>query len=427
MNDAALDADVVVVGAGVAGLSAAAALRTAGRRVALIEAGARIGGRALTTRPALLGGAPFDHGAGWLHAADRNPLAAIARAHGDVLHDSDRGRARRVFVDGRPATAAGLAACDAGEERLAALAAARLGHPGDPSLADAMGTAASDPWVATALTWEGAIIAAADADVLSLRDWRTNELEGSNLLPEGGVGALVARRLGPAAGDVALDTPATAIEWQVAGGVRVHTPAGMLRARACVVTVSTGVLAARTIRFAPDLPDRIWAAVEGLPMGLLSKVALRARDGDRLGLPDRCLLHGQLGPGRLAMTYDAWPLGADHLVGYFGGRAAWALAGDPVGAEAFARAELRRTLGRDAVLAPGAVVTDWGSDPLFRGAYAYAVPGRAAMRAQLAEPLAEGRLLFAGEATRADGLAGTVGGAYLSGQDAARTVMRWHR
>ena len=40
----------------------------------------------------------------------------------------------------------------------------------------------------------------------------------------------------------------------------------------------------------------------------------------------------------------------------------------------------------------------------------------------MAEPIAEGRLAFAGEAWRDDGLAGTVGGAWLSGEDAARAV-----
>jgi monoamine oxidase len=88
----------------------------------------------------------------------------------------------------------------------------------------------------------------------------------------------------------------------------------------------------------------------------------------------------------------------------------------------FARSELRRRFGAraDAVFADqGAVVTGWGADSFVRGAYAYARPGQAGARAQLAEPLADGHLLFAGEACH-DGLAGTVGGAYLSGTAAAR-------
>src|SRR5579859_2926504 len=64
------DVDVVVVGAGVAGLAAASQLRARGRSCALLEAADRIGGRAWTTHPAALGGKPFDHGASWLHTAE---------------------------------------------------------------------------------------------------------------------------------------------------------------------------------------------------------------------------------------------------------------------------------------------------------------------------------------------------------------------
>ncbi|MBC7802180.1 MAG: FAD-dependent oxidoreductase, partial [Gemmatimonadaceae bacterium] len=65
------------------------------------------------------------------------------------------------------------------------------------------------------------------------------------------------------------------------------------------------------------------------------------------------------------------------------------------------------------------LVTGWAADPLTLGAYAYAPPGKAGMRGQLAQACPAGRLLFAGEAVRTDGLAGTVGGAFLSGIDAA--------
>ena len=82
-------------------------------------------------------------------------------------------------------------------------------------------------------------------------------------------------------------------------------------------------------------------------------------------------------------------------------------------------------LGADALreLGPAAVVTGWGTDPLARGAYAYAGPGAAEARGVMAEASLEGRVLFAGEAYRTDGLAGTVGGAYLSGVAAAERLL----
>ena len=409
--------DVIVVGAGVAGLAAAAALREAGLPCTVLEAASRIGGRAWTDYPAVLGGAAFDHGAAWLHAADRNPLAAIARAHGEVLHDSDALRHEVTIRDGAPATPADLAAYDAARAAFECRTSERLAGP-DISLAEAVGDAATMPWMASVLNWEGPIIAAADAAVLSLRDWSTNLLDAPNLQVEGGLGAFVARRLATPA---RLNTPVTAIAWGGAGIVA-HTPDGPIRAAACIVTVSTGVLAAGAIRFTPALPAAVEAAIGQLPMGKVFKVAIPAAGLDRLGLPPSCRLDSFIAqPGQPAMVFVAWPRGADHIIGYLGGSAA---AIEPRAAEDFARAQLRAMFGARAMsaLGPHAVITAWTANPFIRGAYAYAGSGHAGARARLAEPLAGGRLVFAGEANCTDGLAGTVGGAWLSGQRAAALV-----
>jgi monoamine oxidase len=202
-----------------------------------------------------------------------------------------------------------------------------------------------------------------------------------------------------------------------------ETPRGALKAGACIVTVSTGVLAAGGIAFDPPLPLGVQQAVHELPMGLLTKVALPATGADRLGLPASCSLHRQVAPGEPAMFFHAWPSGRDHVIGFAGGPTAWELARAGADAtEAFARAQLRDLLGARADALGAAVVTTWGTDPAHLGAYAYARTGHADARAALAQPLADGRLIFAGEATCTDGLAGTVGGAYLAGQQAARIV-----
>ncbi len=418
--------EVVVVGAGAAGLAAAAALRQAGRSTVLLEAGARCGGRAYTERPAALGGAAFDHGASWLHDAARNPLVQQAHERGDPLSEAPEMHTGRLFVGGRPATAAECQAYAAAEP---AWRGAVLGHldrlpPGfDSSLSAAGAGVAGDPWTPTLETWEGAVIAAADAGDLSLRDWHRNVLGGANLRVPGGLGAWVLRVFADEAAAAALVTPATRIDWS-GPGVRVETPAGTVHAGGCIVTVSTGVLGAGGIRFAPELPAATRQAIDGLPMGLLSKVALRAAGPDRLGLPDSCTVERRFAPGERGMMFQAWPDGADHLIGFFGGAAAWDLAlAAPGEAAAWARDQLRRTLGDDAAraIAPGGVETGWGRDPLFLGAYAYAAPGQSGQREVLGQALA-GRLVFAGEAVRSDGLAGTVGGAILSGRRAAGLV-----
>jgi monoamine oxidase len=122
------------------------------------------------------------------------------------------------------------------------------------------------------------------------------------------------------------------------------------------------------------------------------------------------------------MNFLCWPFGRPYLMGFFGGPGAWALAKEGyAGIEAFARDELRSMLGgnADRTLGP-ALISPWAADPAYRGAYAFATVGNFSARATLGTPLADGHLIFAGEAVLTDGRAGTVGGAWLSGREAAR-------
>src|SRR6516165_4091837 len=73
------NADVVIVGAGAAGIAAARRLARSGLSVMALEATARIGGRAWTCNVA---GLPLDLGCRWLHSADRNPWTRIAETAG---------------------------------------------------------------------------------------------------------------------------------------------------------------------------------------------------------------------------------------------------------------------------------------------------------------------------------------------------------
>jgi len=416
------DTDIVVIGAGVAGLAAAAKLRADGQDCLVIEAADRIGGRAHTTSPASLHGAWIDHGATWLHNAERNPLADVARATGETIIESDTARRWRLQIGTREVTPIERHSYDTAWQEFDATVRVRATAEPDIAFTDAMRPLNGNPWAATIELWEAAQIAAADPTRLSLRDWFLNDLDGTNLIIEGGIGAFVARRLGPAAGNVELDTPAIHVDWR--DSIIVDTPKGTIRARAAIVTVSTGVLAEH-LRFTPDLPDATRAAIAALPMGLLTKIALPEAEMGRLGLPENLSLRRQVVVGEPAMSFTAWPLGRPYVQGFVGGPTAWALSRAGAAAtEDFARGQIRALLGADADRALGpAFVADWARDPWHRGAYAYATVGNADARAVLATPLADGRLIFAGEAPCTNGLAGTVGGAYLSGANAACTIM----
>ena len=422
-----MDTDVVVIGAGCAGLGAATALRDAGLRCVVLEASGRAGGRAWTAHPEALGGVWFDMGAVWFHDADNNPLVRIARDAGDRLLRSDELGTERTYVAGRLATAAELASYDGAPSRYEAAAAALLAQHDDVPLSAIAENLPDDPWAATMEAWEGPVICVVDADRFSTRDWVDNALGGSNLLAEGGIGAFVARRCTPGL-DIRFDSPVTRVAWGgPKGRVTVATARGSVTAGACIVTVSTGVLASGALRFDPVLPASMLDSVAALPMGLALKVALRANGPDRLDLPPHCSVDRQIARGDPLMPFQCWPFGRDYVQGWVGGSTAWDLARAAEGAAVdFALSQLRALFGGrvDRLFAGGGrLVTRWDADPWTLGSYSYAVPGHADARRRLAEPLADGHLLFAGEACHV-GFASTVAGAWISGQHAAGIAAR---
>lgn len=397
------DPEVAVIGAGVAGIAAARALRQAGRSCVVLEAKPRVGGRAHCCTSL---GAVFDHGATWLHQASENPLTAHIGAH----IDHDTVRARHLHIGDRFATAEEFADYWRAHARYEdALAAAPL----TPDRAVSAAVPPEGRWGATIAHWLGSQINAAELSRISLEDYVKTDLGGPNLLPREGVGGLVARL---AEGlPLRLFHPVTRLDWS-GPGVVVEGRWGVLRARRAIVTVSTGVLASGAIRFTPALPPEVMAAIHGLPMGLLTKFAFRlSRD---VGIAPFHTARRAVTPAvPHPMSWIFRPFGEPIVFGFVGGARAWELLREGVAAtEAAARADFAAMFGAGGL--GEAIVTGWADDPCFLGSYTHARPGHHASRARLATPLGEGRLTFAGEATNSR-FAGTVAGAWLSGEAAA--------
>ncbi len=405
------DPDVLVIGAGCAGIAAARELFSRGRSCVVLEAGPRVGGRAYTDSASL--GLPFDHGASWLHQAEENPALGLPLLDHDALRD------RRLVTQGRFATQEERTDFARAEDRFWATidAAAADGAPDRPA-SDA--APRGGRWDATIAHWEGAQICAAELHRMSLHDLAATALDGPNLILREGVGGLVARL---AEGlPVRLDARVERLRWG-ARGVTAEGAFGSIAARAAIVTVSTGVLAAGGIAFDPPLPATTRDAIHALPLGLLTKIAFRADEPTLPDLPPfaslrRAVAHDHDRP----MSFVSRPFGDPVLIAFCGGARAWEMVGDPAQAEAEARAEAATVFGAEGAAALGrATVTRWAEDPLFRGAYSHAVPGAQAARSALATPLADGRLVFAGEACHPR-FAATVAGAWLSGETAANSI-----
>lgn len=406
-------ADVVIVGAGMAGLAAAQELARLGKSFVLLEAAGRIGGRAHTDMTTF--GAPFDRGCAWLHSANKNPLAPIARSLGfSTFNDKNE---PWLHLDGDEASDADYDRLSAAEKRLA-------------RAIDAAGKAGRDISVASvfpirnrfdriAATRNGPSEFGVDLEDLSTLDaYRQEESEVDRLVPKG-LGAMVAAY--GAQIPVQLNAPVSRLSWKGAKGpsaVRVETPRGAITAGAAIVTVSNGVLARGAIAFDPPLPADRQSDLANVPMGLLNKVALQFQPG-ALGKDKTIDLTIQDGDGE--PTYFLLrPFGLEMAIALIGGGRAREMekAGERAAAAAVLTAlksAMGAAIGRRLIKS---AMTRWASDPLAFGAYAMARPGAAAARRRLSQPI-ENRLFFAGEATHPT-MPATLHGAYLSGLEAAR-------
>ncbi|MDZ7829515.1 MAG: NAD(P)/FAD-dependent oxidoreductase [Halofilum sp. (in: g-proteobacteria)] len=365
------DPDVVVVGAGAAGLAAARALAGRGLEVRVLEAASRPGGRAFTESATF--GVPFDHGASWITSANENPHAPLARQHGFELIDYSEAP-ESLFVGDR----------EAGDEEYAQYYDAFEAINGNIKAAvwngqdRAASTVVPDvPFARTAQTWIGPLDLGVDFKDLSTVDYWNGASVMPTFLVGQGYGALITRLAENV--PVELDTPVSRIEWG-GKGVRVHSSRGVMKARACIVTVSTGVLDAGHIAFDPVLPDWKQQAIHDLPMGLLAKIALQF-DGTRFDLPDNSWLTRKVTeplPAEAAF-FNCWPAGSDLMVGFVGGDFGFELSrAGPDAAVEFALGELRGRFGSevDRHFVKG-TLTDWAENPLTLGAYAAARPSRA--------------------------------------------------
>jgi monoamine oxidase len=407
------DVDVAIVGAGAAGLAAARSLVAAGKSVIVLEAMNRIGGRAFTESENL--GLPFDWGCAWIHSADRNPFFPLAKEWGFTLAEHDDSVDRVYYGSRRFNDKEMKRVKQIYEEIVAANEKAARSRDGAVSSVRAIRT----PEEQVAATYIGPMDMAVDLDELSTRDYNDQaELEPNYLVREG-LGTIV-HRFGDGV-PVSLQTPVRRIRYG-GPGVVLETDKGEVRARATIVTVSTGVLRAGTIAFDPILPDWKETAIADVPMGMLAKIPLII-DGERFGLkPFEDILCEQ--QSNQDIYFLAFPFDFNLMIGFVGGDFGWEMsaAGRDVAVD-FATGALKRMFGNDAGKhVVRGEMSCWASNPWVRGAYSAARPGRTAARGELGRPVAD-RLFFAGEALAGE-FAQTVGGAAKSGEATAKAVLK---
>jgi monoamine oxidase len=447
--------DVVIIGAGAAGIAAARDLHEQGVSLVVCEARERIGGRVWTHRdprtpiPIELG-AEFIHGSApeiektlgeaklttvdiagkrWMAAGTRwTSLDDFWQRLYRVMHLMDDGpalsslegkrrdRSVQAFLDTRPGGRR-LA-----RDRMLARQFVEGFHAADTHLISAKALAASGT--------------------------PGEDVRGTRLAHVvGGYDRLIDWLAAPVADRVRLGAMVTRVTWSAAQArVEVRPADGRsaydVDARAVLVTVPIGVLqapagATGAIAFEPGLGRRKLEALDSLAAGSVVRVGVHLREriwaseefGDKVGDQETdalSFLHSN--DPDFNVWWTAYPVRAPVIIGWRGGPGARRLAHlppDDVEARAIASLarHLRMTTARMRAMVEGVWTHNWELDPFARGAYSYQRAGAANATDALARPL-NGTLFFAGEATGTGGSTGTVDGAIATGRRAAKQLVR---
>ncbi|WBL78980.1 FAD-dependent oxidoreductase [Bradyrhizobium xenonodulans] len=407
------EADIVVIGAGAAGIAAARRIMATGRKVVVVEAASQVGGRCITDTTTF--DTPFDRGARWMHNPETNPMIRLARSAGLDVLPAPAGQKMRI---GRRNARAGET-----EEFLAALV--RANRAIDEAARGKLDTACGSvlpkdlgDWAGAAEFMLGASFAGKDLKELSAIDKARAQDRNAAIACRQGLGTLITR-LGEQV-PVALATSASRIVWSNRD-VSVETPSGKIAARAAIVTVSTNVLTSGAIKFGPDMPKRTLDAVSKLTLGSYDHIVLQL-PGNPLGLSRDDILIEQSSSTRTALMFAN--IGGSSLCSIdVGGSFGRDLSEQGEKAMiAFAKEWITKLFGSEAAaVVQKASATRWNASPFVMGAMSASSPGGQLSRRVLAEPI--GNMFLAGEATH-ETLWGTVDGAWESGERAADAALR---
>jgi len=409
--------DLIIIGAGPAGIAAGRAAMARGLSIQIVEARHRLGGRVLTRSFA---GHAVDLGAHWLHAGPINPVVRLARSEGirlrrapqesHLLRDGRQLDARRKSAYG-----AAFARADGALNAASRLLTSASGHHGAAVVGRTDAPAAAflpqlGPWRRPVAAISG-LVCGRPLELVSAGDYASAEYADNHFAPDGfgAVMARLGRRL-----PVRLGVRATGIDWS-GRGVVVETEAGALSARGCIVTVPPLVLQQGHLSFTPALPPETEAALHGFRAAIYEHVLLRWPGAPWQGRDRIATLTGRRIDGIGLLTcLDGSAL---HYIELDEPMACALRQPRGLRAGLEVRALLASQFGARAIRDLSVLhVSDWAGDALSLGSWSSVPPGLAHIRDALAQPVA-GRLAFAGEMTDHSQW-GTVGAAWGAGERA---------
>lgn len=426
--------EVIVIGAGISGLTAARDLGIDGYDVLVLEARDRIGGRIWTSREL---GLPIDLGASWIHGFEDNPIARLARRHHIEILRTDissvtPARYRSVALydeDGRRLTGPEVVEMSDMMADYLEFITQKQKEGIEMSLLEVENAFAATYSLTAeqirrltfiARTYLEHEWAGPRSDVSLLEYDKALHFAGHDRVFPGGYDQVTEKLAQDS--HILLNHEVRQIDF-TGNLVDVLTNHGSYHANHVLVTVPLGVLQAGRIAFNPSLPRSKRDAIRKTRMGIFNKVFLKF---DSVFWDADYELIGYMGTGE-----NDWPeiinfhkiANIPVLLAFSAGAAGAkneSLSDEEVVGGLMA--SLRRMYGDSIPEPAGYQVTRWNNDPFSLGSYSYTPVGsKQSYRRQIGEPV-ENKIFFAGEAT-SQYFPATVHGAFLSGVRAAYEIM----
>lgn len=417
---------ILVLGAGIAGLAAAQQLRAQGFKVTVLEARNRIGGRIYTSRSWT--GVPVDLGASWIHGDKNNPITKLA----------DQIKAHRIATSYDSAKLyiapelKKLGVTSTNESKVANLVTKALTQAEqqeqDVSLRQAVDLVLPNP-LPTSLKAQVDFYLnskyeqeySGSARELSAHTMEDNEeFDGADVLFPQGYDQIISYL----AQGLTIKTSQVIKKVEYTNqGVKVSTQNNTYTADYALVTLPLGVLKRNTVQFSPPLPAAKQQAIKRLGMGLLNKVFFRF---DKVFWPKNIDWHEYLSPqaGRWVEWVSFAKTGAPILLGFNAADRARELEKWSDQAIIDDGMQVLREMFGNSIPQPVATqITRWAQDPYAYGSYSFNAVGSTNQDRKALASTVAGRLLWAGEATSSL-YPGTVHGAYLSGVEAAKRLKK---
>ena len=419
-NNKIFNCEVIVVGAGIAGISAAKILDKNNISNIVIEANNQLGGRARKAKNPF--GSWFDLGCSYLHEGEINPLTSIAESlkvpinyeNGDIFSIEKTKYLRR----NKPFLSKKNHLLKKSHDKFLKNLNFYKYKVEDSSLSSCLNIC--DPYYPILFDYLTGLNGI-EANLVSAVDFASVN-DGKDFIIESGLANLIDKW---AKGiNSILNTPVTQINWEK-DYIEIYTQSKKYICKSVLLTVSNGILQNEDITFIPQLPNYKIQAIHNLPMGILNKIGVLFKRGtfkeNDIGWYVALTDTNDNDKSQI-ISFEIRKREKEHMIFFFGGEKGLDVENFPDKyykiITSFIKNQFGNLIGNNII---EIIHTSWGKDPFTKGSYSFALPGHSSERELLKKSL-EKKVYFAGEAT-IKSYYGTCHGAYISGVNAANEII----